>query len=145
MNRPTGVIILAVLDWIGAACLLLIGLGLAVGLGVVGVSRMAEHSSGAPFLMALGAMGGVFLIVLAVIVGFVGVGLWSLKNWARVVTIVLAAIGIVAAVPALMFTGLHGSIFAGARIVALLIRLGINGLIIWYMLQPHVKQAFGAP
>jgi hypothetical protein len=25
-----------------------------------------------------------------------------------------------------------------------LFRLAINGLIIWYLLQPHVKQAFGA-
>ena len=95
--------------------------------------------------MALLAGGGIIIgvvcIVFAVIPAVIGYGLLKLKNWARIVSIVFAAIGIVGSLPGLFSALGHVVIFA---LVVNLIGIGINALIIWYLLQPDVKKAFAA-
>jgi hypothetical protein len=65
----------------------------------------------------------------------VGSGMMKLKNWARVVTLVLAALSVLSGIG--IFVGTHGLIFMS------LLRVAIAAWIIWYLLQPEVKTAFG--
>jgi hypothetical protein len=71
----------------------------------------------------------------------VGYGLWSLKNWGRILCLILVVLGLLSsalgAVKSLM--PLHaGLLIREACIIA------IDIWIITYLLKPHVKQAFGA-
>ncbi|MGD1212944.1 MAG: hypothetical protein ABR973_16525 [Candidatus Acidiferrales bacterium] len=139
MERPTGVTILAVLAFIGAGLLVLAALGFLL-MGGVMLSRMA----GTP----LGMMGGigvaflavVFLVIAALYV-VIGVGFWKLLNWARILAIILIglavlfqAVGVLAAL-----AHFHPILFVWRAIF-----LGIDVWIVVYLLNPNVKQAFGA-
>lgn len=140
MGRPTGVTIIAVLDFIGAGFCVLAGLGMMLGGGfIASMMSQQEGGAGAGLLGAIGAAAGVFFLVLAAVAVLLGWGLWKLKEWARIVTIVFAATGAVFALIGMFAVLGH---FAAVGIVVGLIRLAINGLIIWYLLQPHVKAAF---
>ena len=138
MNRPAGVTILAVLEFIGAACLALLGVLVIVGAGAGFLGSMSQGQGGMGGLMAmLGGALAVFLFVFAAIGGLVGWGLLTLKNWARIVQIVFSALGVLGT----LFGLVH---FSSAMMVGFVIRLAINGLIIWYLLQPNVAAAFNA-
>jgi hypothetical protein len=142
MGRPVGVTILAVLYFLGAVCGLLAGIGMILGGGFMAtlISQQAQGAGvGAGFLAGLGAVLGVVILVFAALDVLLGWGLWKLKNWARIVTIVLAAIGIAGALFGLLGAFLHFGMFL---LVLTLVRLAICGLILWYMLQPHVSAAF---
>src|SRR3972149_12029915 len=145
MDRPTGVTILAVLNFLGAALYILIGLLFILGMGIRGGmmgQAGGEGSAGAMgMMMGLGGGAGVIFIVLSLIPLLIGWGLWKLKNWARIITLVLMALGALLALLGVALGGLAGEMFsAGFSGVFLL----ICAWIIWYLLRPHVKEAFGA-
>jgi uncharacterized membrane protein (DUF2068 family) len=138
-QKPGGVVVLAVFYFLGAA-FLLCGTLLAVGISVAGLSL--RHAGPMMLLAGVGVVGGTVLAIFAALAVLIGWGLWTLRNWARVVAIVLAAGGILVALPGLFAMGvMHWGMMGWG---GSLFRLAINGLIIWYLLQPHVKQAFGA-
>lgn len=140
MGRPTGVTIIAVLDFIGAGVCVLAGLGMMLGGGVVATMMSQQQGgAGAGILGAIGAAAGVFFLVCAAVAVLLGWGLLKLKEWARIITIVFAAIGAVFSLIGMFAVLGH---FAAVGIFVALIRLAINGLILWYLLQPHVKAAF---
>ena len=88
-----------------------------------------------------GAIIGGVMLVFALLYFAVGYGLWKLKNWARIITIVLSGLG-----AALGVLGLLGSLMA-FEIISLVFQLifvAIYAWILWYMFQPHVKEAFDA-
>lgn len=139
MQRPTGVTILSVLSFVGAAFALLAACGMFL-LGAAGIAAAAGGRGVGGPLLALGAFAGVGMLILGVIYIVNGVGLWKLQGWSRVLTIVLLVIGIVfellgivRALP-LMRVGL---------IVWELILIAIDVWILTYLFKPHVKQAFG--
>jgi Predicted membrane protein (DUF2127) len=146
MNRPTGVTVLAVLLYIGAGLLVLGAIGTFVGGAFVGSmigsssKQAGGGATGAGLGAAIGAVVGVFLLVGAVLNATCGYGLWSLKEWGRMLTIVLTAIGLVMAVFSLFVSMIHFHIFG---LFFLMVRIAIGGLIIWYLSQPQVKAAFG--
>jgi hypothetical protein len=148
MNRPTGVTVLAVLQFIGAGCCVIGGLLMMVGgTFLAAILGRATASGGGSTAMAgmgalIGVVGGVFCLMLAVLYGAVGWGMWGLKNWARIVTIVLAAIGALFQVLGLMGSLLHFHIFA---LLWNVIWVGVNGFIVWYLIQPQVRAAFEGP
>ncbi len=142
MERPIGVTILAVLEFISAGLVLLLGLLLTVGLSALGaMGRGGEGGSILGVLAALGAAAGVFVMILAIIPLAIGIGLWKLKNWARIVVIVFAGLGALGNIVRVIWGLSSGDMVST---VGGIIGLGIQGLILWYMFQPHVKQAFGA-
>jgi len=97
---------------------------------------MTQGQGGMGGLMAMvGGALSVFFFVLAAIAALLGWGLWSLKNWARIAVIVLSALGAILSLLALLN-------FSSTIIVGVIIRLAINGVIIWYLLQPNVAAAF---
>jgi hypothetical protein len=140
MGRPTGVTIIAVLDFIGAGFCVLAGLGMMLGGGFI-ATMMSQQSgaAGAGLMGAIGAAAGIFFLICAAIAGLLGWGLLKLKEWARIVTIIFAALGALGAVLGLFAVLGH---FVVIGIFWALVRLAINGLIIWYLLQPQVKAAF---
>jgi len=145
MDRPTGVTILAILNFLGAGFYILIGLLFMLGMGILGGmagQSGGEGSAGAMgMMMGLGAVAGVIFIVLAIIPFAIGWGLWKLKNWARIICIVLFALGALAALAGVGIGAMAGEmISAGFNLVFLL----LYAWIIWYLTRPHVKQAFGA-
>ena len=139
MGRPTGVTILAILNFIGAACCLLGGIAMILGGGFMATMMSQQGAGASGILGALGAAAGVFMIIMGGIAALMGFGLWKLKEWARIITIVLAGIG-----AALQLLGLLGSL-THFNVLALLFGvfwLAIDALIIWYLLKPEVKAAF---
>ena len=139
MPRPVGVTILAVLNFIGAFCCVAVAIVMIVGLSILGASASGAHTAGMMALAGGGVIAGVLLIVFALIPILIGYGLMKLKNWARIVSIILAALGILMALPGLFMALGHIVIFA---LVINLIGIGIDALIVWYLLQPDVKKAF---
>lgn len=139
MERPSGVTILSILSFLAAA-LTILG---ACAMFLMGAAGIAAASGGRALggpLAALGAFAGVALLILAVIYAVNGVGLWKLLGWARLLTIVLVAIGVIFGVMGLFraFAPLHAGL-----VVWQLIWLAIDVWILSYMFKPHVKQAFG--
>jgi hypothetical protein len=141
MGRPVGVTILAILDFIGAALCLLGGIGMLVGGSAIGaaISQQAGSSGGGGIFAMLGAAAGVFMLVFAAIAALLGWGLWGLKNWARIITIVLMGINIAFGLLGLV------AIFAHFNVLSFIwsvFWMAIYALVIWYLLKPEVKAAF---
>jgi hypothetical protein len=141
MGRPVGVTVIAVLDFVGAGFCVLAGLGMMLGGGFIAtmMSQQQAGAAGAGLVGVLGAAAGVFFLACAAIAALLGWGMLKLKSWARIVTIILAVLGAVGALFALFGVLAH---FAAIGVFFVLCRLALNGWIIWYLLQPHVKAAF---
>ncbi len=137
MGRPVGVTILAILDFIGAAFCLLGGIGMILGGGFIATMMSQQGGQGsagaAGFFAGLGAVAGVFIIIIGGVCALVGFGLWKLKGWARIVSIVLAGIGGAFQLLGLLGSLAHFNLFA---VVWSLFWIAVNALIIWYLLKP---------
>lgn len=139
MERPGGVTFLAILAFVGAVILALGGIAMCLGGAMI--SRMAVYPGMGMMAGIGGAVIGLMLLGMAAVYVIMGVGLWKLQNWARILTIVLAGLGV-------LFYGLGilGALFH-LHIFLLFWRaifLALNVWIIVYLLQPNVKQSFGA-
>ena len=128
---PVGVKVISVLFYIGAVLSVLFGL-----LSFVGASLFGALFSNIPALSFIGAGSfvvlGVVMLALGVLDFFVGRGLWKGHNWARIVAVILAALGVLMQLLAL----LGGRISA---IVFLVIYLVIGG---YLLLNNDVKASF---
>ena len=141
MGRPVGVTILSILDFVGAAFCGLGGIGMIAGGGFMAtmLSKQSQNAGSAGLIAGMGAAFGVILIICAAVYFLLGWGLLKLKEWARIVTIVFAAIGAVFQLFGLIGTLAHMNIGGFLFTVAV---LAIQALIIWYLLTPEVKAAF---
>ncbi len=143
MERPTGVTILAILNFLGAGLYALLAvLFFLIGAGGAASGMASEMEGGAAaFLLGLGAAVGVILLIFAAIGLAIGIGMWKLRNWARIVTIVLVGLSLLLGV-----IGLLGSLisFELGSLIFQAIFVALYAWIIWYLFQPHVKDAFGA-
>ena len=142
MGRPVGVTILAILNFIGAAFCLLGGIAMILGGGFIAtmLSQQGQGSAGAAGILAgLGAAAGVFIIIIGGVSALVGFGMWKLKGWARIVSIVLFAISAVMQLLGLLGSLAHFNVFA---VVWSLFWVAVDAFVIWYLLKPEVKAAF---
>jgi hypothetical protein len=142
MNRPTGITVIAILGFCGAALLLLVGL--FISLGGAMFSRMAHTPIGMMAGMG-GALVGVTLLVFAGLGIATGIGLLKLQNWARILTIVMAGMTLLVAALGLLdaMAHVHMIFFFGA-LMRRVITMAVDVWILIYLFQPDVKQAFGA-
>ena len=141
MARPTGVTILAVLSFLGAALLLLAAAGMFILGSSAGMAAMANQGRGVSGpLMALGAFAGVACLILAVLYLVNGIGLWKLQGWARLLTILLLLLSILFELLGIVraLTPLHVGIVCWNVILIV-----IDVWILMYLFKPHVKAAFG--
>jgi hypothetical protein len=124
--RPTGVTILAVLAAIGGV------LGILGGVALLGLGSLAVAGTG--LLGGSVAIFGLIAIVQSVLALAFAYGAWTLKPWAWTLGIVAEGIGIALAV---LF------IINGSSITSQAISIIIAGAIIYYLMTPTVKAAFG--
>jgi hypothetical protein len=139
MESASKVNLLAIIQWVAAGLLVLLGLLLIFVSFMVG-DLLASTGVGAEEAAAVGAAAmvggvitGVFAVIFAVLYFLIGRGLWKRQNWARITALVLAWIGVVAMVLNLLL-----SVFAGpAAFIVMLIWTvivgGINALFIWWL------------
>lgn len=142
--RPTGVAILAVLQWLGAIALALFGL-----VGVLGGSAFAGAMGG--FDNAFtdffgGAIGmlfvlfGVLLLAGAALCLLLGIGLWKGKAWARILSLVFAWFGLVSGA-----LGAIGTMVEDPTVgIVQILFTGIYAFLIWYWTRPGVKAFFAS-
>lgn len=125
--RPTGVTILAILDLLGGILALLGGVFL-VGVGRAGVMTRLGYGMYEGFIAGVG---GVALVVglFAILVGW---GLWSGKDWAWVLAIVLYALGLLFSLVSLVGQPIRG-----------VIGIVVYAFLLWYLFRPTVKAFFG--
>ncbi len=140
--RPTGVVLIAIYHFIGAAFLLLLAVTLAVGGTVLGAMFAGFKGSaigGMGLGLFVGVLGAAFTLVFAVVAALAGYGVWTFREWGRILCIVLAVISILLSLPGLLLMGLHfGLFFGGYR----LLRTAVNVVIIWYLVQPQIRAYF---
>jgi len=146
MGRPVGVTIIAILDFFGAGLCILGGLGMMLGGGIVANLINQQGGQGgagaAGILAGIGVMVGIFCLIVAAVEIILAVGLLKLKEWARIVTIVLTGIFGALGLLGLLGIFLHFNLFATVIRICV---LAVQAFIIMYLLKPEVKAAFQAP
>lgn len=141
MERPTGVTILAVIGFFFGACFVLGAIGMMLGGAVL--ANMARTGGGGLGVLAGvgGAVIGIILLGLAALYIIDAIGLLKVKNWARILTIILVGLSLLRAAFVLLGSLAHLnviSLFVGACFAA------IDAWILVYLFKADVKQAFGA-
>jgi len=135
--RPVGVSLIALLHWLRGAVYAIAGLAV-LGLTHLGARFMSAAASDT-FLgrmaTGLGKAVGLGLLVMALIWIVLGLGLWTTKNWARVLTVLFIVI--------LLIWHLLG--LARFPTPWHILRVLIDAAIVIYLLLPDVKRAFAAP
>jgi len=141
MGRPVGVTILGVL-------MIVAGFGFAVAglvfllMGSTGAMATTQTSGiTAALLAALGAAAGVIFLLFGGLHIVLAVGIFKMRNIARILTIFLflligtgACLGLIATLLSYSHVGLAWNVSL----------LAVDALALWYLLRPHVKEAFGA-
>ena len=141
MARPVGITILSVL-------MVAAGLGFAAAgftfffMGSTGASATAStHGGVAAVLAALGAAAGVIFLLFGALHVVLAVGIFRMRNVARVFTVFLflligagACLGLLATLLSYSQIGLTWNLSL----------LAADALALWYLLRPETKHAFGA-
>ena len=118
MKRPTGVTWVSVLLWI---------------VGVVNVlAGLSWQSEFAPIW-------GVFEVIIGGLAIACGIGCWQLRSWARVGTMALMGLN---AINLIAIWVRYSDRIIVSRVVTPLV---INVLVIAYLMQPKVREAFAGP
>ena len=145
MERPAGVTLIALLEFLIAILLILFAMASAMGASVLGAIVSRTRDIGAPgFFLFAGA--GMFLAVLllvpAVLSILLGYGMWNRRNWARVGTMIWAVLGTAGSTAGLLWALTHLRMFG---VMASSIRLSLNLLVLWYLSQSHIRGYFMSP
>ncbi|HVQ22992.1 MAG TPA: hypothetical protein VMT36_06940 [Candidatus Saccharimonadia bacterium] len=136
--RPQGVTIIAILAFIGGIFAIVAGLGLTVLGGILGGALAASGEA------AGGALGGFFAVLGIGILGLgiaqivIGWGLWGLKPWAWMVSVIVFIASIVVT---LLFALAGNSLIS----ISTLAGIAIPAIILYYLMTPPVKAVFGRP
>lgn len=138
MQRPTGVTVLAILSFLGAG-LLVIG-ALVMFAGGAMLATMLRSSMPSGILAGVTSVIAVFCLLFAALYVVTGIGLWTLKPWGRILTIILVSLSLLFSVLGLLTSMMH---FMIGIVIWRIIVCGIDALILWYMFTPEVKRAFG--
>jgi predicted membrane protein DUF2127 len=131
--RPLGVTLSACFEFLRAALLLLIALGILFVGGMA--SRLAslgeEGSTPQRFLSGLGHFLAVAFLLYALLVAILGVGLLMGQNWARILTIVFSAFGALTSLPRLLH---HHPLSV--------LSVALNLAVLIYLLMPEARAYF---
>ena len=135
MPRPAGVTAIAVLFFLAAAYLCVIGLTMLSARGAISMAL------GAPLLGGLETAGPYMFLLMAAFGALIGWGLLRLHSWARRVAMILAIIGVVLLVPSVSAAAVEfrASLIWGG--LGIMVRVAVA----WYLGQISVKEAFTRP
>ncbi|MEN9231971.1 MAG: hypothetical protein Q6L68_13790 [Thermostichus sp. DG02_5_bins_236] len=135
MERPTSVTLIALIQILFAGLTLLVSLFGVMVAAVVG--GLAASGGDTLFGIVLGSLVG-FIFLLSLAYGFLGivfsVGLLQLRGWGWLGSLVIQALG-------LGFGLLQ--LLAGAGSSPILGSIIVSGVILYVLLRPEVKRAFG--
>ncbi|MBO8180513.1 MAG: hypothetical protein H0Z19_08570 [Archaeoglobus sp.] len=95
----------------------------------------SELGGAAPLVSLLMTVGSVLFVVFGLINLVVAYGLWKGASWAWWIFLILLALGIVSS----LFMLPQGGVGIAQGIIGII----INGIIIYYITRPHVKEYFG--
>lgn len=136
-QRPTGVTILAVLAAIGGV-LGLLGACTLFGAGLFGAAALSSLGAGGAAVAQVGFMtilSGILILVSSVLDLAFAYGAWFLKPWGWMLGIVSQGFSI--------FVQLVYLVTGSGGFFSFLISVAISGVIIYYLMTPDVKKAFG--
>jgi len=138
--RPTGVVLIAIYHFLAALMLALVGVSLFAG-GTIFSALVGGPNSGvfAGLGLLVGVVGGIFFLGFALVYAVAAWGIWTMREWGRILWIVMAVISLFFALPRLFLMAMSMNLLLGGYRV---LRLGIGVLIIWYLMQPQIKAAF---
>ncbi len=139
MKRPIGVIIVAILMFIGAG---LLGVGTLAffELGPVAMTAGAEGPMSRLF-SDMGTIGAAIFVVLAVAYLILAIEMFRLVYWARLASIVSIALGVFFAVFGIFVS------FPRPDMLVFGLQLFVIAVDIWmlaYLMRPHVRELFTA-
>jgi hypothetical protein len=139
MQRPGGVTLIAVLDFIGAGfCVIAALLFFAGGSALSSMFAAAGATGGGILGAGVAIAGGVFLLF-GILAAATGYGMIKLMNWARILSIIFAALGILSGANNLIR---YNSLMTTGSMVWAVVFLLFDVWVIWYLLQAKVSQAF---
>ena len=133
MTRPIGVSLIAILFLLTAAYLIVVAFVMLLSPGAVSMS------SGADLLGGLEVAGPYMFLLVAAVATAIGVGLLRLYNWARRLAIVTALLGMVLLLPSVSSAVLD---FRIAQLIWGGLGVMVRAMIVWYLYQHPVKEAF---
>jgi hypothetical protein len=145
VKRPTGVTIIAVLTFCGAAILALGSFGFFF-VAVMGMSG-GDGDAGQPTSVAIAGMGiagGCSLLILASVTVCLAIGVLKLREWAWIVSIASNAVGIGCTILSLFAIKEYRVLPPVPSIVFHLLVVSTGVWMLAYLLIPRVKQAFSA-
>ncbi len=136
MKRPVGVTILAVIAVIYGIFNLLLAL-----LGLLGSALLASHVAAAAIKYSAGTLAYATIsdAVLGILLLAFGVGALRLKGWAWTAGVAALLLDVVRQIAGVVIQG-----FSAGTIVRDGITIVIALLLLWYLLRPNVRAAFGA-
>lgn len=130
-QRPSGVTVLAVLSFLGAAAMALVAVAAFVAGGMIADLLGSEGVPG--MLVGAGAaILGVGALLLAALNAVIGWGLWTGQGWAWILTVAFEG-----------FWALVSLLGLLDRDLGSLVPLAIAGAILWYLFRPWVRRYFG--
>ena len=146
MGRPGGVTAISIFWFVLGGLCAIGGIFAMVGGGFIATMLNQQGQAGssgmAGILAGLGAALGVLFLLFAACYVVMAIGLWKLKEWARIVGVVLTGIAVLLQLPGLFAALTH---FSLGRLLWTALWIAIDCLIIVYLLKPEVKAAFQAP
>ncbi len=134
--RPTGVTIIAILAIIGGVLAIVAGLGLTVLGGILGGAGAATGEAAGGMFGGLLAVFGIGTLGLGIAELVTGFGLWRLAPWAWMVAVIVFIVNIVLTI----LTALGGNSLISFNT---LVGIAIPAIILYYLMTPEVKSAFG--
>jgi hypothetical protein len=135
-TRPLGVTLLA-LSWAISAVLLLLA-AFQMRFGTVSLygfpqSVVVEQARRAPFVAFWG-----------IICGIIGFGLWTIQNWARIVTIICCFLHFFfsGGLFLIFFLGAASRGSDPANVIWIILGLAWDAIVAWYLLRPALAKVF---
>ena len=140
-KRPWGVTLLSVLSFISVGTYLVLTVLAVAAPGALRslLEGLSPQGSGPEVLLNMGRLLAIYFAVMAAVSGLFGYGMWTLRNWARWVTIIIAAVSLLGTVVGLVRVA--NDINMSTLLLGLL-RIGLSGLVLWYLWTPGVRSAF---
>jgi hypothetical protein len=129
---PGGIKVIAVVFFLAAAYLGLIGVLMLARPGVVSMAM------GAPLLSGLELAGPYMFLLAALVAALIGWGLLRLNNWARRAALAAGFVGAIMLVPGVSAAAVDFRASLLWQGLGMVIRVAI----VWYLFQEPVKEAF---
>ena len=143
MKRPSGVTIIAVLTFLGAA-ILAAGSFASFFVGVMGMTGGDAGEPTSAAIAGMGMAGGFSLLILAGVGVCLAIGVLQLREWARAASIASMAVGIACTILSLFAIKGYRVLPPFPSVVFHLLAASTAAWMLAYLLIPRVKQAFSA-